>query len=130
MLEKAHHLPVLCVNGRDAVAAFIGQAFDLVLMDVQMPEMDGLEATAAIRRHEANHPALRRVPIVALTAGALKGDRDRCVAAGMDDFLAKPFNPDALVATLARFARGAPADADRELMTTPTADAGSLCAPR
>jgi CheY-like chemotaxis protein len=104
MLEKLHHVPVLCANGRDAVAAFTTQAFDLVLMDVQMPEMDGLEATAAIRQLEAEHPARHRVPIVALTAGAMQDDRERCVAAGMDEFLAKPLNADALVATLAQFA--------------------------
>ena len=108
MLEKLHHLPLLCVNGREAVAAFTAEVFDLVLMDVQMPEMDGLAATAAIRRYEADHPALRRVPIVALTAGALNDDRARCAAAGMDDFLAKPFNPDALVAVLDRFAHEVP----------------------
>jgi signal transduction histidine kinase/CheY-like chemotaxis protein len=112
MLEKLHHLPVLCSNGRDAIAAFTTQAFDLVLMDVQMPEMDGLEATTAIRKYEADHPARPRVPVVALTAGALKEDRDRCAAAGMDAFLAKPFVPDALATILARFATGAPWSSD------------------
>ncbi|HVQ75485.1 MAG TPA: response regulator, partial [Candidatus Binatia bacterium] len=101
MLEKLHHVPVLCANGRDAVAAVTTQAFDLVLMDVQMPEMDGLEATAAIRHHEAHQPAWPRIPIVALTAGVMKDDRERCLAAGMDAFLAKPLTVDALVATLA-----------------------------
>jgi len=121
MLEKLHHLPVLCANGRDAVTAFTTQAFDLVLMDVQMPEMDGLEATAMIRRHEADHPARPRVPVVALTAGALKEDRDRCAAAGMDDFLTKPFTPDALGAILARFAPAALAgsDLDGPMAATP-----------
>jgi PAS domain S-box-containing protein len=120
MLEKLHHRPVLCVNGREAVAAFTAQIFDLVFMDVQMPVMDGLEAAAAIRQHEADHPARPRVPIVALTAGALKEDRDRCEAAGMDYFLAKPFTPDALAATLARFAREALSDSDTDCLIAGT----------
>jgi CheY-like chemotaxis protein len=73
-------------------------------MDVQMPEMDGFAATAAIRQREATHPEGRRLPIVALTAFAMKGDRERCVAAGMDDYLAKPIRRDELVLALARFA--------------------------
>ncbi len=87
-------------NGRLAVQALQGGRYDVVLMDVQMPEMDGLEATAAIRRHEAGTG--RRIPIVALTAHALAGQRERCIAAGMDDFLAKPLTLDALKVALGR----------------------------
>ena len=120
MLEKLHHLPVLCTNGRDAVAAFTAQPFDLILMDVQMPVMDGLEATAAIRQHEADRPARPRIPIVALTAGALKEDRERCAAAGMDHFLAKPFTLDAVTATLARFACETASDSDPDYLIAGT----------
>ena len=77
--------------------------YDLVLMDCQMPEMDGYEATGAIRAAEREHASGRRVPIVALTANALQGDRERCLAAGMDDYLAKPITKGAFVASLRRW---------------------------
>ncbi len=76
-------------NGREAVAKIREKKFDLVLMDVQMPIMDGYAATTTIREHEKglNH----RTPIIGVTAHALKGDRDRCIEAGMDDYISKPF---------------------------------------
>ena len=74
------------------------EKFDLVLMDVQMPEMDGLEATAAIREHEG--AAGDHVPIIALTAHAMKGDREICLAAGMDEYLSKPIKPGELFAMI------------------------------
>ena len=77
-------------NGLQALRAFDEGGFDLVLMDVQMPEFDGLEATAEIRKREAARGQGERIPIVALTASALPADEGRCQAAGMDDFLAKP----------------------------------------
>jgi CheY-like chemotaxis protein len=102
LLEKRGHLVTVVVNGRQAVAAVERQTFDVVLMDVQMPEMDGLEATRLIRQRESETG--RRVPIVAMTASALKGDRERCLEAGMDEHIAKPIRTSELFAVLARIA--------------------------
>jgi len=98
LLGKRGHTIVTAVNGREAVAAVAASTFDIVLMDVQMPEMDGLEATAAIRKHEAITGT--HVPIIALTAHAMKGDRDICMSAGMDEYLSKPIDPRKLFALI------------------------------
>jgi CheY-like chemotaxis protein len=90
----------------EAIAALRARAFDVVLMDVQMPEMDGLEATRLIRSRERE--GSRHVPIVAMTAQAMKGDRERCLAAGMDAYLAKPIRARELFATLEEVTRAAP----------------------
>jgi PAS domain S-box-containing protein len=87
LLEKEGHEVVLAVNGKEAVEAAARQPFDVVLMDVQMPEMDGLEATRIIRAREHNGT---HVPIIALTAHAMKGDRERCLQAGADGYVSKP----------------------------------------
>jgi CheY-like chemotaxis protein len=100
MLEPHGHMVELAGNGRLALAALERQDFDLVLMDVQMPEMDGFEATAAIRARERESG--RRVPIVAMTAHAMKGDRERCLAAGMDAYVAKPVAKRDLLEAIAR----------------------------
>jgi signal transduction histidine kinase/CheY-like chemotaxis protein len=91
ILQRRGHSVTVAAHGRQAVDAVIADSFDVVLMDVQMPEMDGLEATAAIRGHEVFTG--RHIPIVALTAHAMKGDEERCLQAGMDAYLSKPINP-------------------------------------
>jgi two-component system sensor histidine kinase/response regulator len=98
LLEKMGHRVTLAVNGAEAARAHAAEKFDLVLMDVQMPEMNGFEATARIRERE--RITGEHVPIVALTAHAIRGDRERCLAAGMDDYLSKPLNASALAAKL------------------------------
>jgi PAS domain S-box-containing protein len=105
LLEKMGYAVEIAENGRQAVAAHATGGFDLILMDVQMPEMDGLEATAAIRG--AERLTGRHTPVVALTAHALHGDRERCLGAGMDEYLSKPIQRDQLAATLARILSGA-----------------------
>jgi two-component system sensor histidine kinase/response regulator len=106
LLEMRGHCVQVANNGKEALAAWQREPFDAVLMDVEMPEMDGLEATALIRRREARGGASaaqgRRVPIVAMTAYALTTDRDRCLAAGMTDYISKPVDTDRLRAVLAR----------------------------
>lgn len=98
LLHKQGHTTVIVGTGRAAVSAVADGDFDLVLMDVQMPEMDGLEATAAIRLAEVGTG--RHVPIVALTANAMAGDREACLAAGSDGYLAKPLDVQQLYALL------------------------------
>ena len=91
LLKKRGHSVVIAENGREAVDAHARERFDVVLMDVQMPEIDGFEATAAIRKREAGSGL--HLPIIALTAHAMTGDRERCLAAGMDFYLTKPVRP-------------------------------------
>jgi signal transduction histidine kinase/DNA-binding response OmpR family regulator len=98
LLEKRGHRVVVAANGREALAALEQGAFDLVFMDVQMPEMDGLEAIAAIRKKE--QLSGKHQPVIALTAHVMKGDQERCVAAGMDGYLSKPIRPQELDAIL------------------------------
>ena len=102
MLSKRGHRVHVVDNGRQACEAVFAERFDVVLMDVQMPEMNGFEATAAIRAREA---AGSRIPIVAMTAHAMAGDRERCLAAGMDGYVTKPVHRETLVAEVERLAR-------------------------
>jgi len=88
LLEKWGHTVVVAHDGREALAALDEQRFDVVLMDIQMPEMDGFEATAAIRAQEETTGP--HVPIIAMTAHAMQGDRERCLEAGMDGYVTKP----------------------------------------
>jgi signal transduction histidine kinase/AmiR/NasT family two-component response regulator/streptogramin lyase len=98
LLRKRGHKVEVAANGIEALAAFERQPFDAVLMDVQMPEMGGFEATAEIRARESLKGT--HIPIVALTAHAMSGDRERCLAAGMDGYVSKPINPPELFAAI------------------------------
>ncbi len=115
LLQKRGHAVVVAGNGREALAALCDASFDVVLMDVQMPEMDGFEATAAIRALE--RPSGTHIPIIAMTAHALKGDEERCLQAGMDDYVSKPIDGTRLFEAIRRVNRVAPptaADADSD----------------
>jgi signal transduction histidine kinase/CheY-like chemotaxis protein len=110
MLEKLGHSVVVASNGREAVDALEGARFDAVLMDMQMPEMDGLQATGAIRTREIMQ-GLARIPVIALTANAMKGDREKCLMAGMDAYLSKPIKSAELKDALDAYARPSAAHA-------------------
>jgi CheY-like chemotaxis protein len=117
IIEKLGHQVTVVSNGREAVSALQSRTFDLVVMDVQMPEMDGLEATAAIRDFE--EPTGRHTPIIAVTAHAMKGDRERCLEAGMDGYTSKPIRIKELAQVIAelaltRDARGDAAEEDQK----------------
>jgi two-component system sensor histidine kinase/response regulator len=138
LLQQRGHRVVVVPTGQAALDALVSQPFDVVLMDIEMPELDGFEATAAVRAHEAEirtglrptpvgstyalgRPGAGRIPIVALTAHAMKGMEERCLTAGMDAYVSKPIQPEVLDATLARFGPPpapvvtAPAPIDRAL---------------
>ncbi len=114
LLEKFGHSVTVANHGGEALAWFNRERFELILMDVQMPEMDGFETTLRIREVEAGGG--RRTPIVAMTAHAMKGDRERCLSGGMDDYLSKPVQRDDLLRVLAWVA-GTPAE-PREVETS------------
>lgn len=103
MLEGTGHRLTLAGNGREALSALADEVFDVILMDCQMPELDGFETTRRLRRQEAD-TGRNRTPVIALTANAMSGDRERCLEAGMDDYIAKPYSRDKLLAVLARWA--------------------------
>jgi signal transduction histidine kinase/CheY-like chemotaxis protein len=106
LLEKHDHRVVVANNGKEAIAALASNEFDVILMDVEMPEMDGFEATAVIRVQERQTGT--HIPIIAMTAHAMKGDRERCLEAGMDDYISKPIRADRLFETLASALRSVP----------------------
>lgn len=132
LLQKDGHAVTLAENGRAAVEAVDHDSFDVILMDVQMPEMDGLEASRRIREIETG--GRRRTPIIALTAGAMESDREDCLAAGMDAYLTKPVSPDelrrVLAEVVARASKAAeegiplPLPANRGLRPVPAYDPG------
>ena len=105
ILRRRGHRVTVAENGREALERLSEGTFDIVLMDVQMPEMNGLDATAAIRAGE--RATGRHLPIVAMTAHAMAGDRERCLAAGMDEYLTKPIRAEALIGHVERFVMGA-----------------------
>jgi CheY-like chemotaxis protein len=106
VLQKMGHTPVLAHNGKEALALASAETFDIVFMDVQMPEMDGLAATAAIREIEKKRGT--HLPIFAMTAHAMKGDRERCLEAGMDGYITKPVRFSDIEQTLAGLSRTPP----------------------
>jgi two-component system sensor kinase len=108
MLALHRHTVTVTNNGREAVEAFEKQPFDLIFMDVQMPEMDGIEATRRIRRSQQSTGV--HVPIIAMTAHAMAGDREKYMAAGMDDYISKPIGRDESAAVVARNTVSAIAD--------------------
>ena len=79
-------------NGKIAVQIYQESTFDIIFMDVQMPEMNGYDATTLIREYELSNKGIKRTPVIALTAGAITSEREKCLAVGMDDFLSKPIN--------------------------------------
>ena len=110
ILRENGHVVTHATNGREAVSISQNRPFDVILMDIQMPEMDGLEATAKIRERETRTG--EHVPIVAMTAYALKGDRERCLETGMDEYLSKPLDANLLLAAINRVSR--PVDGIRD----------------
>jgi PAS domain S-box-containing protein len=113
LLEKQGHSVVIASDGDEACDAFTREPFDLILMDVQMPRVDGLEATRRIRSRERSTG--RHIPIIAMTAHAMKGDRERCIEAGMDGYVTKPVDPDQLFNAIQEHAPFVPAPSPPEI---------------
>ncbi len=123
LLESCGHSVVVAQNGREAVEAFEREPFDLILMDVQMPVMDGFQATAAIREKEKT--ILGHVPIVAITAHAMRGDRERCLEAGMDGYISKPIDPNRFYEIVEGLQPAPPeGDQDRQNLSSTEEDKG------
>lgn len=107
MLEKKGHTVTVANNGKEAVSAFSKQQFQIVFMDVKMPVMNGFEATAKIREMEQTRSKdtglVEHIPIIAMTAHAMKGDREKCLEAGMDDYIPKPFDVDRVLEVISQW---------------------------
>lgn len=106
LLERRGYQVVVAGNGRAALTAISQQTFDLALMDVQMPELDGLEATRLLR--ESERSSGKCLPVIAMTAHAMQGDRDKCINAGMTAYVAKPIRPDELFKAMDQVLADAP----------------------
>ncbi len=104
LLEKCGCRVDVAADGKEAVEMWSRLPYDMVLMDCQMPDMDGYEATAEIRRREAEGTPKRRTPIVALTASTMQGDSEKCLASGMNDFISKPVQVENLLRAIQRWA--------------------------
>ena len=118
LLETRGHRVTLATNGKEAVVAFKNGDFDLILMDIQMPKMDGFEATRAIRdlmleKCDSN-VRTSHIPIIAMTAHAMTGDREKCINAGMDDYVSKPIKPEALYSVINKVARKSQSEKDQK----------------
>ena len=122
ILRDRGHVLEIAGDGQQGVDMAQQTDYDVILMDVQMPVMDGLEATKAIRARETGG---RRVPIIAMTAHAMKGDRERCLAAGMDAYLSKPIDGHEMISLVETLAAGAPSGAASEVLSTPTPPQGT-----
>ena len=116
ILEKRGHRVVVASNGREAIERLKGEYFDLTLMDVQMPEMDGLTATRKIRNSKGQ---ISNIPIIAMTAHAMKEDKERCFEAGMDDYVSKPIKPEELFEVIEKFASQLQEKDKKEEKTSP-----------
>ncbi|HKW30971.1 MAG TPA: response regulator, partial [Verrucomicrobiae bacterium] len=124
ILQQLGYEPDLAANGQEALDALDRKPYDLIFMDVMMPEMDGLEATRAIREFQkagGKSNFNSRIVIVAMTAQAMQGDREKCIAAGMDDYLAKPVRPKDVRAVIERWSSELPAPAPAQPVVSPVA---------
>ena len=102
-LKKYNYNVTSVVYGREAIDLVKNRKFDLILMDIMLPEMDGFEVTENIRKYEEESGVTERVPIIALTANTLDNDRDKCYSAGMNEYLSKPFSSDELIGVIDKF---------------------------
>lgn len=102
-LKKYNYNVTSVMYGREAIDLVKNRKFDLILMDIMLPEMDGFEVTENIRKYEEDSGATEKVPIIALTANALDNDRDKCYSAGMNEYLSKPFTSDELIGVIDKF---------------------------
>jgi CheY-like chemotaxis protein len=124
LLTRRGHDVTIAQNGSEAVTLVAAQAFDVVLMDLQMPVMDGFSATTAIRAAEGDSG--RRIRIVAMTAHAMTSDRERCISAGMDDYISKPFDPQKLFTAVEHSTDGGDSRTDVSTTNVATFDEGAL----
>jgi osomolarity two-component system sensor histidine kinase NIK1 len=102
-LRKYNYRVTAVMYGREAIELVKTKKFDLILMDIMLPEMDGFEVTKYIRKYEEESGTIKKIPIIALTANALDNDRDKCYSAGMNEYLSKPFTSEDLIGVIDKF---------------------------